>query len=331
MLAPVRCAPRGRVLRRVWRAVGRPDRLLATPLTSGNHDYDLLLALCQAPSDLRYLTALRGVRDRCRRSACLLEEVWSADLERWRGDLKRIADFDAVFTSIASSATALSDVMGRRCHVILGGVDAVKFCPYPDPPARSIDVYSMGRRPEAVHGALMLLARCGRLFYVYDTVRNFAIIDPAEHRALLRDLVKRSRHFLAYHAKFNEPEETHGQQELGMRYFEGAAGGAVMLGSAPRCEAYDRNFDWPDAVIPVSATDAWDVAEVLAELDGQPERVARIRRDNVVNSLLRHDWVYRWRQILDIMGLPRTDGMSLREAHLRHLAASVFHASRRAA
>jgi hypothetical protein len=324
LLAPVRYVHRGRIMRRVWRA-GRAGRLLAPPITAGR-DYDLLLALCQNPFDLRCLAQLRGIRDRCRRSACFLGEVWSAAIDKWRADLKHIADFDAVFTPFASSVAALSEVLGRPCHLILGGVDAAGFCPYPDRPLRSIDVYSMGRRPEIVHGALMRLAERGRLFYVYDTVSNFAVRDPAEHRALLSNFVKRSRYFLAYRAKFDSPDETHGQEELGLRHFEGAAGGAVMLGSAPRCEAYDQNFDWPDAVVPLSATNAFEVGEVIAELDGQPERVARIRRDNVVNSLLRHDWVYRWSQMLDIVGLPPSDGMPLRKAHLKRLAGKVLHA-----
>jgi hypothetical protein len=151
-------------------------------------------------------------------------------------------------------------------------------------------------------------------------------MKPAEHRQLLSNFVKRSRYFLAYPAKFDRPDETRGQEELGLRQFEGAAGGAVMLGSAPQCEAYHRNFDWPDAIIPLSSTTPSEVGKLIAELDAQPDRVARIRRDNVANSLLRHDWVYRWRQMLEIIGLPPSEGMMLREADLKHLAGMVLKA-----
>jgi hypothetical protein len=285
-----------------------------------------MLALCQGPGDLEDLGQLRGVAERCRRRVCFLDEMWAADIDRWRADLKRIADFDAVFTMFESSVGPVGEALGRQCHLLLGGVDAVRFCPYPDPPVRSIDVYSMGRRSADVHAALLRLAEDCGCFYLYDTVTTFLVRNPAEHRNLLRNLIKRTRYFLVYAAKFNKPEQTHGQEELGQRHFEGAAGGAVMLGSAPRCTAYAQNFDWPDATVPIKLIEATDVGDVIAELDRQPDRVARIRRDNVVNSLLRHDWVYRWRQILDVVGLPPSAGMAAREAHLAQLADVVRHA-----
>ena len=325
ILAPARSVHRGRVVRRVSRAMGRLDRVVVEPIPAGR-DYDLLLALCQSPSDLQQFTNLRAVRERCGRSACVLEEVWNADIDRWSDDIRSVADFDAVFTLLEASVPALSKLLGRQCHHILGGVDAIKFSPYPDPPVRSIDVYSMGRRSEVVHRALIHLAERNRWFYLYDTVANFAVMDPAQHRWLLSNFIKRSRYFMAYPGKFNSPDETRGQEELGLRQFEGAAAGAVMLGLAPRCEAYARNFDWPDAVIPVSATNGSEVGQVIAELDRQPDRLARIRRDSIANSLLRHDWVYRWRQMLEIVGLPPTDEMTSREAELKRLAGTVFHA-----
>ena len=45
-----------------------------------------------------------------------------------------------------------------------------------------------------------------------------------------------------------------------------------------------------------------------------------IRRNNIVQSLLRHDWVYRWRAILDIVGLEPRPALLTREARLKNLA-----------
>lgn len=322
LLAPAR-VPCGRgIARRIGRALGRPDWNVAPSLPT-QRDYDLLLAMFQHPSDLEYFARLRGVRGRCRRSACMLQEVWSSQIDQWRPHIGALSDFDVVFTPLASSVSALSGLLRKPCHFVVGAVDAARFSPYPDPPERSIDVYSMGRRSKAVHRTLLQLAEHRGWFYLYDTVANFAVMEPAEHRALLRSFIKRSQYFLAYPAKFDSPEETHGQQEVGLRQFEGAAGGAVMLGSAPRCRAYEEHFDWPDAVVPIDPSDPSSVGDVIDELEGQPERIQRIRRDSIVNSLLRHDWVYRWRQILDIVELAPSEGMSVREAHLKRLAALV--------
>ena len=323
VVAPIRVSARGRIARRMLRSVGRPDWSAAAPPPPAR-DYELLLAMFQDPSDVEYFARLRGVRERCRRSACVVQEAWASQIDQWRPHVRSLSQFDVVFTPLASSTSALSELLGRPCHFVIGGADAVRFCPYPDPPARSIDVYSMGRRSKAVHRDLLHLVDVEGYFYLYDTVANFAVMDPAEHRALLRNFVKRSRYFLAYPAKFDSPEETHGQQEVGMRHFEGAAGGAVMLGTPPRCQAYEDHFDWPDAVVPVNTSDPSDIRDVIAELDRQPERVQRIRRNNIVNSLLRHDWVYRWRQMLDIVGLAPSEGMMVREANLKRLAAIVL-------
>jgi hypothetical protein len=157
------------------------------------------------------------------------------------------------------------------------------------------------------------------LFYVYDTVGNFDVNDARDHRALVASLIKRCRYFIAYPAKFSVIAETGGLQEMGPRYFEGAAGGAVMIGRAPNSQGFDSLFDWPDAVIPTS-TDPNGIVELVAELDAQPERAQHIRRRNVVNSLRRHDWAYRWRHVLESLQLPARSALVEREQQLISVA-----------
>jgi hypothetical protein len=94
----------------------------------------------------------------------------------------------------------------------------------------------------------------------------------------------------------------------------------VLLGSAPRTAEWEICFDWPDAVIDIPY-DAGDLREIVDDLDAQPERLARARTDNVVAALRRHDWVYRWAQVLDAVGLPHTTGMAERMELLDDLAA----------
>jgi hypothetical protein len=69
--------------------------------------------------------------------------------------------------------------------------------------------------------------------------------------------------------------------------------------------------------------DGREIAALMAELDGQPERLARIRRDNVSHSLGRHDWIYRWRRMLETIGLPVSSGVIQREECLPNLAELV--------
>lgn len=106
---------------------------------------------------------------------------------------------------------------------------------------------------------------------------------------------------------------------MGFRFFEGAAAGAVMFGEPPDTEIFRGLFDWPDAVVRVPY-DSPDAPAMLSALDQDPERLARIRRDNVVNSLLRHDWLHRWRKLLELAGLEPSAAFYQREERLQQLA-----------
>jgi hypothetical protein len=180
----------------------------------------------------------------------------------------------------------------------------------------------MGRRSDPVHRVLLDLAERNKIFYSYDVVRNFSVIDYREHRGMLANLIKRSRYFISYKHNVNIAGVTGGQEALGVRYFEGAAGGAVMIGIPPDCEEYRDAFDWDDAVIPVPYSPA-DVGAILSELDAQPHRLARVSRKNVVSCLLRHDWAYRWEQILYSVAIEPTPALAARKATLWELAQSI--------
>jgi hypothetical protein len=93
----------------------------------------------------------------------------------------------------------------------------------------------------------------------------------------------------------------------------------VLIGHAPECEAFRELFPWQDAVISLKA-DGSDVIKVLSSLEAEPERISVISRRNAAESLLRHDWVYRWKEILRVAGIEPSPRMESREQRLRDLA-----------
>jgi hypothetical protein len=135
-------------------------------------------------------------------------------------------------------------------------------------------------------------------------------------------MIKRSRFFLVNIASWHKGDRIGSQHVLGLRYFEGAAGGAVLVGDVPRNELFDEFFDWQDSVIPLPF-DSAEIADVIAELDADPARLERISKTNMANSLRRHDHVYRWGQILAIAGLTETGAMVQRRNALEEAAASI--------
>jgi hypothetical protein len=291
-----------------------------------NTDYDLFVVHCQTYWDLLYVNAVEGWKDRCKTSVCWIDELWVSALPHYRHWLHALTQFDHVFVGFKGTAGPLSKAINQRCHWLPGAVDTLRFTPYPNPPARVIDVYSIGRRWEGIHQSLLSASAHGDIFYVYDTFPSVftEVYDHRQHRDHFASLAQRSKYFMVAPGKIDVPEETQGQVAIGFRYYEGAAGGAVMIGQPPNCEEFANMFSWPDAVIPVQ-TDGADILDVLASFESQPQRLSAISRRNASEALLRHDWLYRWKELFRIAGIEPTPAMQAREDRLKATADTALH------
>jgi hypothetical protein len=287
-----------------------------------NKNYELFVAICQFPRDLLSLSAFKGWKQCCRKSVCWLAEIWAGELHKLEGHLKILSQFDYVVIPSIGSVQSVKDVIGEQCVYIPAGIDTVRFCPYPSPPVRSIYVYNMGRKSLITHQALLKMVEQRKIFYIYDTYENMKTLLPRDHRILVANIAKRSCYFIVHSPKIDQQLETCGQNEISYRFFEGAASGTVMIGEIGESEAFRKHFDWSDAVIRVSY-DSVNIAEILADLDSQPERLERIRKNNVIQCLLRHDWVYRWKAILNMVDLEPRPALLAREERLKKLAENI--------
>jgi hypothetical protein len=290
--------------------------------TPAEKQYDVLFTICGNPHDLLMFNAVSNLRDVCRTSVCLLDELWAKQISNERHFLPILAKFDVIMQYNIQTVKPLSEYIGKRCAYLPPGVDAILFCPYPDRPERVIDVYSLGRRSHITHQKLLKMTREGNFFYLHDSIDGSEALDLREHRALTANLAKRSRYFLVNPGKFDEPEHTGPQVEFGSRYFEGAASGAIMVGERPNNEAFPKLFDWPDAVIQMPYNSN-DIDLIIRDLDRDPERQDRMRRTGVTQALMRHDWVYRWETILEAVGLEPMQWALERKNSLRKLAEIV--------
>jgi hypothetical protein len=295
-------------------------------------DYDLFFPVFNHAFELFSLLAVPDWRERCRVAACFISEMWTHEIPEYL--LELLARFDHVFLGVRHPTETVARIAGRPCTYLPLAVDVLRFAPYPNPPARAIDVCNIGRRSPVTHAALLRLARDRRIFYYYDTVRasgergrqmTFSVGNASEHRQLLASLLQRSRYYLANRARVNEPEITEGKEEISSRFYEGVAAGAVLLGEPPRSDEFRRQFDWPGAVIHLPF-DSPDAGQFLESLEADPQRIERIRRDNVHQAAQRHDWVHRLHTVFDTLGLRPTEAMLAREARLRSLAALVLQA-----
>jgi hypothetical protein len=284
-------------------------------------DYDVFIAVCASFLDLPYINAIERWKDHCKIGVCWLDEVWVSGIPNYKYWLPALKQFDYVFLGMRGAVSALSHAANQTCYWLPGGVDALRFSPFSDPAARVVDVYSIGRRYEGIHQEMLKAAERGEIFYVHDTHADGGlteVYDYHQHRELFANIAKRSRCFVVAGAKAGVRGETGGQVEIGYRYFEGTAAGAVMIGEAPDCDAYRELFGWPDAVIQIQP-DGCDTMAVLRELGSSPERMAAISKRNTKEALLRHDWVHRWNEMFRIAGIERSPRKAAREQRLKNL------------
>lgn len=318
-------APRPRKwYRQGKRVASRLGEYFKTPLNPGipkiklDGYYDVFFAVCEKPSELMHMNAVKGWKGHCKSSFCWVTEFYVKDMSTFKSCLEVLSQFDHVLFMFAANEP-FQKRLGGKGLFLPAGIDALHFCPWPNPPKRCVDVLSIGRRSEETHQSLLRMAKEEGLFYVYDTIDGLNAYSLDEHRMLLAEMAKRTKYFLANPGKINRPDETGGQSEFGYRHFEGAATGTIMIGERPNNKEFERFFDWEDAVIDLPfGSDK--IAAIIEDLDKQPERQMRIRKNNIIQSLLHHDWTYRWEAVLKMAGLDPLPGLLKRKERLKELA-----------
>lgn len=285
-------------------------------------DYELVFVVVQDPEDLQHLGPLEDVVAAGKHSICFIEELWAHQIPERMGELRRLKVFDQIAVGCVASVEPLAKALDTGCFYMPPGSDAIVFHPTALDAPRPIDIYWMGRRSPETHRELVQSAAQRDWFYLFDTFGPGRPYDSREHRRQLGGLIKRSKVFFANKAKADREYEIKGQHEVGFRFFEGSAGGAVMVGDPPKTEAFQDLFGWEDAVIelPFHSTNA---TKLLADLYADTERMRRASANNLMGSLRKHDWAHRWARVLDAAAMPRVTEHDARLAQLEEMATSI--------
>lgn len=282
-------------------------------------NYDVFVAVCGDPTDMLRINALGNWRERSKKAVIVIDEVWVKEMAAYGNYLRMLKQFDLVCLYYSQSIEPLNQRIGDRSMYLPPAVDAIRFCPYPDPPKRVVDVYSIGRRGAVTHQALLKLAADEGWYYVYDSTSADQVLDPTDHRNLYANTLKRSRYFIVNPALIDRKDIRGEQMEIGYRYFDGIAAGAINVGEPATNDVFGQMFDWPGAIVPFAYNSA-DFAKTVRDLENDPARVEEIRRTNIRQALERHDWVYRWEMILKALNMEPLSKIGDRKAQLRSLA-----------
>ncbi|WP_170411336.1 glycosyltransferase [Ruegeria atlantica] len=290
------------------------------PKTRLDRDYDIFFCDVQKPQELLVLDALPNWRDRCGVAICVLEEVWTQELERHMPLVRTLADFDLIGCAFAETCDALHRVTGKPVIHLPGAADMVRFAPETLAADRPIDVYCMGRRRPEIHERLLKVIKDRAGFYLYDSATKPPIAaDHTVHRDLLANLVQHTKLFMVDIAKIGHADQKRGNVAWGPRHVEGIAGGAAQVGYAPDTDDYRQYFDWPESVVRLSEDPDEAVDQIVKLLD-DPAELDRMRRINLAAALNKHDWVHRWAQLLEHLQIAESEGIAQRRQHLSDMA-----------
>jgi hypothetical protein len=292
------------------------------PKKNVGKEYDMFFAFCMFPKELLNVESVKGWEECSKVSVCWIDEIWLSDLYWCRYYLDILAKFDVVMITLSSSVDAVSNKIGKGVSFLPLGIDSLLFCPYPNKPERSVDVYSLGRRSEITHNKLLELSKLNKYFYIFDTMDAEKVIDPVQHRVYVSNLAKRAKYFIVNPGKVDIPNETTIQSEFGARYFEGCAAGTIMIGEHPKAPSFKEIFHWPNAVIEFPF-DGDHIEELIQDLEHNSQVYEPVRRENVIQSLTKHDWLHRWSYILENAGLSPCDGLLEREDRLKKVSESI--------
>jgi hypothetical protein len=288
-------------------------------------DYELFFPVFSHTYELYSLALIPNWRQRCRKAACFITEVWSERLPRYLVEL--LSDFDHIFVGSFFSTNDVARITGRPCSYLPLAADVLRFAPDSVHQPRPIDVCNIGRRSPVTHQALLEDSERRRSFYYFDTQaaggaglkqRTFHVDNPVEHRVMLAKILKHSCYYVANRSYVNQPDFTAGRDEISGRFYEGAAAGTVMIGEAPRTSEFKRQFDWPDAVIHMPF-DSPDITHILADLNADDHRLRIARINNIREAALRHDWLHRIQVVFNTLELTPTAGMLARAKRLKEI------------
>ena len=284
--------------------------------------YELFFMICGNPTDLLRLSALGNWRARCRTAVCVIDELWVTQMDAYSNFLRMLKQFDVVMLYYSQSVEQLNKRIGGRCVYLPPAVDTIRFSPYPSAPDRVVDVYSVGRRSEITHRAILDMAETKGFLYLYDSTSADRVLHSSDHRALYASLLKRSRYFIVNPGLIDRPDIRGSQIEIGYRYFDAAAAGAIMLGERPNNCEFESLFDWTDSMVDLPY-DSIDIEGVVSSLDRNPEKQMQMRQCSARQALLRHDWVYRWESVLEAADIAPLQNIKMRKDRLRGLAEDV--------
>jgi hypothetical protein len=237
------------------------------------------------------------LRGRVRRSAFVVD-AWKYLISKI-GTLAVLQHLDPCFVAFREGYQELKTRFpSGRFEWLPFGVDTTVFDSVPG--ERPIFAYSMGRRYDPLHQALLRYCSERGLDYRF-TQRPGEFPDAME----LGRMVGSTQYFVVGPPNLGDPGRTGGYSPFVMRYLEGLASGARLLGVLPGSGEYEKLLPL-DAILTV-APDGSDLAAKLDADRANPETRPAVERARILVRE-QHSWARRAEQIFDRLNTGKATG-----------------------
>jgi hypothetical protein len=267
---------------------------------------NVLLLIGMGPGTLKMLDTLRQWRQKCDIVAAYIIDLYPISLNRL--DRKIVNQLDHLFISYEQMLKPVKRKFKTPVTFIPQACDVLTHGTYGGD--RPFDIIGYGRQIPKIHEQLKkeFNAPQSQTLYFHSTFKYPDVKDWKEDRLLFWQMMRRTKLSLAYCFKKTSPELAFGVSPLTARWFEGLAAGCVMVGYSPTGAEVKYLLDWPDAIIELP-NNPQDSFSFIKELLKQEEYLKVVSRRNYMESLARHDWRYRLKDMLSTLGISIPNGL----------------------
>ena len=276
---------------------------------------DILLLVGMGPSSLKMLNAVPKWRERHGLALAFLVDVYP--LAHHLIDKRIVSQLDTLFVSYDQMVAPIASMFDVNVSWLPQAADVLGSMPLPR--TRRLDLSAFGRQPTGLIDALSrTMSRPGseRLAYWSGSASPY-VQHGSRDRAGFWALMRHSSATLCFRFEDTNLNEYRGVSPMTARWFEAAAAGTAILGSAPTSPGLD-SVDFPQTIpLPIDPNRAVQEIEVLLG-DNVLLQNARLNHSLACSG---HDWRHRLAHLLRHHDVPVPTPLSEDLARLLEMSA----------
>lgn len=257
---------------------------------------DLLIVVAMGPPALRMLNAIPRWRKRYGQVVAYVPDIYPPSEKML--DLGIVRDLDALFISYSQMVERVAALTPTPIYLLQQAADVLGGLP--TRAEKPIGITAFGRQPVGLTAAIAQqftepdspsLAWWSPGTYPYSRT-------PELDRAGFLNMLRASQLTLCYRFEDTNPQQYRGVSPFTARWFEAAAAGAAVAGSAPSCPEADSPESIQTILLSTDPLEA--VSEIKVLLDSEVPR--EVAQQNLALAAKHHDWRHRIASILTTIG-----------------------------